>query len=94
MYSPKPINSSKIKLPRELNNLIEQLAENNHDIWALQRMKDGWRYGCKRDDSKKEHPDLVPYNELTESEKIYDRNSAVETIKAIIYLGFTIEKVE
>ena len=92
MYSPKPIDTSKIKLMDDLNDLIARLAENNHDVWALQRIKEGWTFGSLRDDSKKEHPDLLPYNELSESEKVYDRNSAIETIKAIIALGFKIQK--
>ena len=92
MYNPKPIDTSNVDIPLELKNLIERLAENNHDIWAGQRIKEGWTYGSQRDDKKKEHPDLIPYNELTESEKAYDRNSAVETIKAILSLGFMLIK--
>ncbi len=88
MYQPKPIDTSDIQLPDDLNDLIEHLAENNHDIWARQRIKEGWTYGPQRDDAKKQHPDLVPYNELHESEKEYDRNSAIETIKAVIVLGY------
>ena len=93
MYEPKPIRTSHIDIPLELKDLIERLAKNNHDIWAEQRMKEGWTYGPQRDDNKKEHPDLVPYEELAESEKVYDRNSAIETIKAILSLGFTLRRV-
>ncbi len=92
MYSPTPIDTSKIVLPDELMDLIEHLAENNHDIWAKQRTQEGWTYGTKRDDDKKLHPDLVPYNELSESEKEYDRNSAIETIKAIMASGYGFKK--
>jgi len=92
MYKPKPIETSHIATPQELKDLIEHLAENNHDIWAEQRIKDGWTYGPQRDDNKKEHPDLVPYTKLSESEKEYDRNSARETIKAIISLGFNLKR--
>lgn len=92
MYSPSPINTSKIDIPKELNNLIEKLAENNHELWAQQRIKEGWTYGPKRNDAKKQHPDLVPYNELPESEKEYDRISTRETIKTIISLGFNLSK--
>lgn len=90
MYQPKPIDTSGIELPKELNDLIEHLAENNHHIWARQRIKEGWTYGPQRDDSNKQHPDLVPYNELSESEKEYDRNSAIETIKAVIASGYSL----
>jgi hypothetical protein len=92
MYQPKPIDTSHVKVPEELHALIEKLAENNHDIWAAQRIKEGWTYGSKRDDGKKEHPDLIPYNDLPESEKEYDRNSAKETIKAVMALGYMFSK--
>jgi hypothetical protein len=89
-YNPKPIDTSTVSLPKEVEALLERLAENNHDIWATQRMAVGWRYGPKRDDEKKEHPDLVAYSELPEEEKQYDRNTAAETLKAILVLGYRI----
>ena len=91
-YEPKPIETLKIKLPLEILELTERLAENAHDIWARQRLADGWTYGPQRDDKAKEHPCLVPYSELPESEKEYDRNAATETLKAIMALGYRIEK--
>ena len=93
-YKPKPIDTSKIKLPDELMVLTERLAEHNHDVWAEQRIKEGWTYGTARNDEKKEHPDLVPYNDLPESEKDYDRKTAMEALKAIISMGFKIEKAK
>lgn len=90
MYEPKPIDTSAIQLPEGLTALIEKLAEHNHDIWAKGRIKDGWTYGDKRDDAKKHHPCLVPYSDLPESEKEYDRNTAMESIKAIAVLGYRI----
>jgi len=68
------------------------LARNAHDIWARQRLADGWRFGPRRDDAKKEHPCLVPYEDLPESEKVYDRSAAMETLKAILALGYRIMK--
>jgi len=91
-YEPKPIDTSNIELPDEIKKLMEILAEHNHDIWAKGRMKEGWTYGAKRDDAKKEHPDLVPYSDLPNSEKEYDRNTAEGVLKAIIKLGYKIEK--
>lgn len=91
-YVPKPIDTSDVVLTRDLAELTELLAKNAHDIWAKQRVSDGWRYGGQRDDAKKEHPCLVPYHDLTESEKEYDRKMAVETIKLIRALGFRIAK--
>lgn len=92
MYTPKPIDTSKIILPDDLLNLTEKIAENVHDVWAEERIRSGWTYGPNRDDEKKENPCLVPYNELPESEKEYDRNTALETIKMILSLGYEIIK--
>ena len=91
-YSPDPIDTSSVELSPRLGELVERLAANNHDHWALQRMAEGWRLGPDRNDQTKTHPDLVPYEELTDSERQYDRTSVVETLKAIIALGYRIEK--
>ncbi len=91
-YKPDPIDTSDVKLPEEVVGLTEMLAKNAHEVWAAQRIQDGWRYGVKRDDSKKEHPCLLPYEELPEEEKQYDRNAAIESIKLIIKLGYGIKK--
>lgn len=92
MYEPKPIDTSGIILPEELTELTEKIAENVHEVWAEGRMKQGWVYGEKRNDIRKETPCLVPYGSLPESEKEYDRNTAIETVKLILSLGFKIEK--
>ena len=91
MYKPNPINTGNVVLDKELLKLTEQIAENVHDIWAEGRIKDGWTYGECRDDAKKHHPCLVPYDELSEEEKEYDRNTAMETLKMIVTLGYKIE---
>jgi len=70
--------------------LTEKLAENTHDVWAKGRIEQGWKYGKIRDDNNKLHPCLIPYSELPESEKEYDRNTALETIKLIQKLGYFI----
>ena len=91
-YEPKPIDTSGVDLPAELVDLTERLAENAHDVWARQRMAEGWTYGAQRDDARKTHPDLVPYAELPDSEREYDRRTAMESLKAIVALGHRIEK--
>jgi hypothetical protein len=91
-YQPKPIDTSTVQLSASLLELTEQLAENAHDLYARQRMAEGWRHGPQRNDDTKENPTLVPYSELPESEKEYDRNMAMETLKAIVALGYRIEK--
>ena len=90
MYTPKPISTEGVTLPPELGALVEQLAENNHDHWARQRIEAGWTYGPQRDDARKTHPDLVPYEDLPEGEKEYDRTSVVETLKVILILGYQV----
>ena len=92
MYNPKPIDTSDIILSEELLALTEQLAANTHDVWAVGRINQGWSYGPVRNDELKQTPCLVSYNELPESEKEYDRNTALETIKLVLKLGYKIEK--
>ena len=89
-YIPTPISTEGVSLPPALDALVELLAENNHDHWARQRIEDGWTYGPQRDDVRKTHPDLVPYGDVPEDEKEYDRTSVVETLKVILTLGYQI----
>ena len=91
-YVPQPMDTSDIQLPGELNVLIEQMAKNVHEVWAQSRIKQGWRYGNERSDALKQHPCLIPYEELPEVEKAYDRDTALETLKLISKLGFKIIK--
>lgn len=91
-YIPKPIDTKDVELPDALQALAEDIAKNVHEVWSAGRMKDGWTYGVERDDALRKHPCLVPYEELSESEKEYDRNTSVETIKLILKLGFRITK--
>lgn len=93
MYRPNPIDTSTINLPSDLLELTEKIAENVHEVWSQNRINDGWKYGEFRNDAKKETPCLVPYNELPEGEKEYDRNTALETLKLIIKLGYDIKKI-
>jgi hypothetical protein len=91
-YIPSPIDTSGTNIPGHLRELIEFLAKNTHETWAAQRISDGWTFGTKRDDLKKEHPDLIPYENLPESEKEYDRKTVIEVLKAIIAMGYIITK--
>lgn len=91
-YMPKPIDTTDVMLSSELLALTEKIAENVHDVWAVGRIADGWTYGSVRDDAKKETPCLVPYAELPELEKEYDRNTALETLKLIKKLGYEITR--
>lgn len=91
-YVPNPINTDDVVLSDDLLGLCEALAENTHDVWASGRIAQGWTYGEKRDDEEKTTPCLVPYSELPESEKEYDRNTALETIKVMLKMGYKISK--
>ena len=91
-YIPEPMDLSLVDLPESLIQLSERIAENVHEVWAKARIDEGWTYGEKRGDIHKKHPCLVPYDELPEEEKEYDRNTAMNTIKMVEKLGFRIEK--
>ena len=92
MYIPSPIDTSGIELSEDLLSLTEKIAENVHEVWAAGRIAEGWTYGEKRDDTLKRTPCLVPYAELDESEKEYDRKTAMDTIRLLIALGYQIKK--
>ena len=92
MYSPHPLDTTDVRLPESLNELMEQLARNVHEVWAAGRLADGWKWGEVRDDEQKLHPCLVSYDELPEIEKDYDRRTALATLKTIVKLGYTIDK--
>lgn len=89
-YIPQPISTDDITLSPEIMDLSERIAKNVHEVWAKSRMAEGWTYGPVRDDIKKQHPCLVPYDELPEIEKEYDRNTSQETLKVIMKLGYKI----
>lgn len=92
MYTPNPINTDNISLPDDLIALTEKIAENVHEVWSQSRLAEGWTYGAVRDDIKKETPCLVPYSLLPESEKEYDRNTALSALKLVLSLGYEIKK--
>lgn len=89
-YNPSPVDTSDVALPASLAGLLERLAANTHDVWARTRMDQGWVFGEHRDDAAKRHPCLIPYDQLPETEKEYDRKTAAETLKLILKLGYTI----
>lgn len=91
-YKPQPIDTTSVELPKELEQLVEQMSKNVHEVWSETRIRQGWTYGEQRNDELKTHPCLIPYEELPESEKEYDRNTSVGTLKLILKLGFKISK--
>lgn len=93
-YDPQPIDVKDFQLSDAIKDLIEAIAENSHDIWARQRMDEGWTYGPERDDDHKKNPDLVPYSDLPETEKDYDRITAKGILQLVQRLGYKIVKDE
>ena len=91
-YIPQPIDTTDVKLPEDLESLVEQMSKNVHEVWAETRISQGWTFGEKRNDDLKTHPCLIPYEELPEEEKAYDRNTSIGTLKLIMKLGFRICK--
>jgi ryanodine receptor 2 len=89
-YIPQPIDLDDIILSEDLNELVEAMAKNVHAVWAESRVSQGWSYGPERNDDLKQHPCLVPYDQLPEQEKDYDRDTAISTLKLITKLGFKI----
>ena len=92
MYIPKPIDTTDVILSEEVLELLETLAVQVHETWSSERLAEGWVYGEKRDDEKKQTPCLVSYDELPEIEKEYDRNTVLATLKLITKLGYDIRK--
>lgn len=91
-YIPQPIDTKEVVLPEELTELVEAMAKNVHEVWAETRIAQGWTYGPERNDQLKHHPCLIPYEELPEEEREYDRNTAIGTLKLIQKLGFKISR--
>ena len=91
-YEPHPLDLDDVTIEPELLELREAIAENAHEVWAKTRKDQGWAYGAERDDTKKLHPDMIPYNLLPESEKEYDRQMAINTIKLVKKLGWELKK--
>ena len=77
-----------LEMTPETEALVEDIAQKVHAAWVDLRKKDGWTYGPKRNDDTKQTPCLVPYEQLPEEEKQYDRNTAVCAIRALIENGY------
>ena len=93
-YQPNPIDTRHIEFSHEIDELVELLARNTHEVWSQTRLNQGWDFGSERDDAKKEHPCITSYDELPESERDIDRNTAIQVLKTIMALGYTINKIE
>lgn len=92
-YLPRPFPTSDVKLSQDVLHVVEMLAENAHDLWAVAKIREGWRYGPTRDDGRKVHDQLVPYSMLTFRDKEANRQTAAETLKLLVGLGYSIRRV-
>lgn len=92
MYIPKPEDTSMVKLSDEIIEITEIIAKNTHENWAKNKISDGWTFDEKLDVGKKTHPCLVEYEKLAEEDKVYDRVTAMETVKLLIKMGYKITK--
>ena len=92
VYDPKPLDLSDVLLDDDLLDLTEAIAENTHEVWASERRKEGWSYGPQRNDVLKQNPDMVPYSDLPESEKEYDRKTAFDALRLAKKLGFNVSR--
>ncbi len=91
-YTPRPLDTSDVIIPESLDEIAEAMAKNVHEVWSQGRIDDGWTYGDTRDDENKKHPCLIPYEELSEREKDFDRHTSQETIKFLLKSGYLIIK--
>ncbi|KAL1124812.1 hypothetical protein AAG570_001433 [Ranatra chinensis] len=89
-FVPTPVDTTMIHLPHHVETIRDRLAENIHEMWAMNKIEAGWMYGEKRDDIRHIHPCLVQFEKLPPAEKRYDTQLAVQTLKTIIALGYHI----
>ncbi|XP_064536233.1 ryanodine receptor isoform X10 [Drosophila montana] len=89
-FVPKPVDTTGVSLPSSVDQIKEKLAENIHEMWALNKIDAGWTWGEHRDDYHRIHPCLTQFEKLPAAEKRYDNQLAVQTLKTIISLGYYI----
>ncbi len=89
-YRAHPADTAGVVVEPSLAALAETLAKNTHEVWATQRVAEGCRYGPCRDEERMEHPGLLPYDDLPDSEMEYDRSTALETLRLNLSLGYRI----
>ncbi|XP_028294207.1 ryanodine receptor 3 isoform X8 [Gouania willdenowi] len=86
-FIPKPVETSQVVMPINLEKVRDKLAENIHELWGMNKIELGWCYGKIRDDNKRHHPCLVDFSKLPETEKNYNLQMSSETLKTLVALG-------
>ncbi|XP_029984596.1 ryanodine receptor 3 [Sphaeramia orbicularis] len=92
-YIPTPVDTSQVVLPPHLDNVRDKLAENIHELWGMNKIELGWTYGKVRDDNKRQHPCLVDFAKLPETERNYNLQMSSETLKTLLALGCHVAQV-
>lgn len=87
-FVPNPVDTSAFFLAGYIESVKDKLAENIHEMWAMNKIEAGWQWGEYRDDVRHIHPCLVPFEKLPPAEKRYDSQLAVQTLKTILALGY------
>ncbi|KAM9788020.1 ryanodine receptor 3-like isoform 7-T7 [Syngnathus typhle] len=92
-FIPTPVETSQIVMPPHLEKVRDKLAENIHELWGMNKIELGWSYGKIRDDNKRQHPCLVDFSKLPETEKNYNLQTSTETLKTLLALGCRVVQV-
>ncbi|XP_029705792.1 ryanodine receptor 3 isoform X9 [Takifugu rubripes] len=92
-FIPTPVDTSQVVLPTHLDNVRDKLAENIHELWGMNKIELGWTYGKIRDDNKRQHPCLVDFVKLPETERNYNLQMSSETLKTLLALGCHVAQV-
>uniref|UniRef100_A0AA85JZA6 Ryanodine receptor n=1 Tax=Trichobilharzia regenti TaxID=157069 RepID=A0AA85JZA6_TRIRE len=92
-YKPQPLDLSQIRLSIRLETLVDQLAENTHNMWARDRIALGWTYGFVEDNSQKRSPHLVPFSEVDPIIQQSNKDTAIETVKTLLAYGYSLEPI-
>lgn len=90
-YKPAPLDLSAVSLTPKLEELVDQLAENTHNLWARERIQQGWTYGLNEDSENHRSPHLVPYSKVDEAIKKANRDTASETVRTLLVYGYVLD---
>ena len=90
-YKPAPLDLSAIELSQKMEELVDLLSENTHNLWAKERIGQGWTYGLNEDPDCKRSPHLLPYLYVDEAIKVANRNTASETVRTLLVYGYVLD---
>ncbi|XDC62019.1 hypothetical protein R6Z07M_013201 [Ovis aries] len=90
-YKPAPLDLSHVRLTPAQTTLVDRLAENGHNVWARDRVAQGWSYSAVQDIPARRNPRLVPYRLLDEATKRSNRDSLCQAVRTLLGYGYNIE---